>query len=163
MSSLTTAPQAELNSPANLSPQERLANTRKAIVRYMNKGESASQDDVGDAGDAFGDRARSIPDSNWGLVKQAFLSWWHHHPASMAVEIANPFLGLYARSHPVKLLGIAAGIGAAVVMLRPWRLLSLGGVALAILKSPDIAGAVSTLIARSSASRSNGGVKTSYD
>ena len=161
MSLPTPMTQTALNSRPGLSPQERLAITRKAIVRYMNKGEPAPEDD--DAGKAFGDRARSIPDSNWGLVKQAFQSWWHHHPASMAVEIANPFLGLYARTHPIKLLAIAAGVGAAAVMLRPWRLLSLGGVALAIVKSPDIAGAVSTLITRTSASRYNQGVSTSHD
>jgi hypothetical protein len=128
-----------------LSPQERLAITRKAIVRCMHKGQPPPEDD---AGKAFGNQPRSIPESNWGLVKQALRSWWYHHPASIAVEIADTFLGRYARSHPVKLVAIAAGVGAGMVLIKPWRLLSLGGVTLTVLKSPVIAGAVSTMIKR---------------
>lgn len=32
-----------------------------------------------------------------------------------------------AQAHPLKVAGIAAGVGAATVVLRPWRLMSLGG------------------------------------
>jgi hypothetical protein len=151
--SLTTPMYASASSPhQGLSPQERLAITRKAIVRHMHKGEQQGQDD---AGEMFGEPSRGIPESNWGLVKQAVRSWWHRHPASIAVEIAEPFLGQYARTHPAKLLAIAAGVGAAAVLFRPWRLLSLSKVSLAVVRSPDIAGAISTMIMRYRPGRPN--------
>jgi hypothetical protein len=52
----------------------------------------------------------------------------------------------YAKDQPVKLLGIAAATGAALVVLRPWRLISLTGVALALIKSTQVSGIVQSLI-----------------
>ncbi len=40
--------------------------------------------------------------------------------------ILKPVVASYAKTHQVKTLGIAAGIGAAIVVLKPWRLITLG-------------------------------------
>jgi hypothetical protein len=50
------------------------------------------------------------------------------------LDILKPVVASYAKSDPVKMLGIAAGLGAAIVVLKPWRLLTLGGL-LAVLKA----------------------------
>jgi hypothetical protein len=47
-------------------------------------------------------------------------------------------LAEYARQRPLKLVGIAAGLGALLVVTRPWRLVSLGGLAVAALKSSQV-------------------------
>lgn len=50
------------------------------------------------------------------------------------LDILKPVVVSYAKSDPIKTLGIAAGLGAAIVVLKPWRLLTLGGL-LAMLKA----------------------------
>ena len=136
---------------AQLSPQERLAISRRAIVRHMHKNdehvEQVSQEN--DAGKAFGEQSSALPSGNWNLFKQAVRSWWYHHPAKIVVEIANPLIGQYAKANPVKLLGVSAGIGAAVVFLKPWRLISVGGILLAAMKSADISGALMSMVSGS--------------
>jgi ElaB/YqjD/DUF883 family membrane-anchored ribosome-binding protein len=50
------------------------------------------------------------------------------------LHILQPVVASYAKSNPLKTLGIAAGVGAAVVIVKPWRLMSLGSL-LAVLKA----------------------------
>ncbi len=50
------------------------------------------------------------------------------------LHILQPVVASYAKSNPLKTLGIAAGVGAAVVILKPWRLITLGSL-LAVLKA----------------------------
>ncbi len=50
------------------------------------------------------------------------------------LHILQPVVASYAKSYPVKTLGIAAGLGAAIVVLKPWRLITLGSL-LALLKA----------------------------
>lgn len=50
------------------------------------------------------------------------------------LDILKPVVASYAKSAPIKTLGIAAGLGAAIIVFKPWRLISIGGL-LAVLKS----------------------------
>jgi hypothetical protein len=50
------------------------------------------------------------------------------------LHVLKPVVASYAKSNPVKTLGIAVGIGAAIVVLKPWRLITIGSL-LAVLKS----------------------------
>jgi hypothetical protein len=50
------------------------------------------------------------------------------------LDILKPVVASYVKSDPVKTLGIAAGLGAAIIVLKPWRLLTLGGL-IAVLKA----------------------------
>lgn len=127
------------------TPQERLASSRNAIVRHMTRDSQASEDprrhDFNEAG-----QSRSASDGTWGLVKHAMRVWWRHHPMNVAVDLAKPVIDKYAKEQPLKLLGIAAGIGAAAVVLRPWRLVSLGGVLLATLKSSELSSVLFSML-----------------
>ena len=49
-------------------------------------------------------------------------------------EVLKPLVQSYSKSNPVKTLGIAAGLGAALVVFKPWRLITLGSL-LAVLKA----------------------------
>jgi hypothetical protein len=64
--------------------------------------------------------------------------------------MARPLIGRYAEEKPLQLLGIAAVAGAAAVVLKPWRLVSLGSVLLATLKSSEISGALLSMLSRPS-------------
>jgi hypothetical protein len=60
----------------------------------------------------------------------------------MGVELAAPVLSKYGQEHPVQYLSIAAAAGAVLMIARPWRLVSVGGVLVALLKSPQLASVV---------------------
>ena len=81
-----------------------------------------------------------------GLLKRGLRTWWRHHPAHFAVSVAQPVLGRYARQNPFRLLAISAGVGAALVVLKPWRLVSMGGIALATLKSSEFSGLLMSVL-----------------
>ncbi|MES2509566.1 MAG: hypothetical protein V4625_06525 [Pseudomonadota bacterium] len=124
-----------------LTPQQRLTASRKAIVRYMNQDESPEHGDTGenvqpDGLEGYGDV--STGKGTWASIKHTARVWWQHHPAQLALNLAKPALGRYAEEKPLQLLGVAAGIGAAVVVLRPWRLMSVTGLLFAAIKASDM-------------------------
>lgn len=126
-----------------LTPQERLAISRKAIVRHMNRHRREIEDDLDDD---MGQADEAHPVSHEGAlskIKYAARVWWHRHPASAAAELARPFLNDYARVHPFKLLGAAAVAGAAIAVIRPWRMVSASALLVAAVKS---SGLTNTLI-----------------
>lgn len=49
------------------------------------------------------------------------------------LDILKPFAASYVSSNPVKTLAISAGVGAAMIVLKPWRLITLGSL-LTVLK-----------------------------
>ena len=130
-----------MNDNTALSPRQRLNNSRQAIVRQMGH-DTATAVEHGGSPDEIDASA-----STWSLVKQTALSWWQGHPASLALDFAQPRMQRFAQAQPVKLLAISAGLGAAAVFLRPWRLISLTGLAFAALKSSEVAGLASSLLA----------------
>ena len=132
------------------SPQERLAASRKAIVRHMTRDEKsiARSEERYEIGDESGQT--SIASGFWpSALARAVQTWWRHHPVSMAVDVAKPVVGRYAKGHPFKLLGVAAAAGAAIVLIRPWRLLSVGGILLAAVKSAAVPSVLMSLFSPS--------------
>lgn len=148
MQTMSNAPQ--------LSAQERLARSREAIVKHMNRNHPDHDGDrmayaAGEADDARSSRRRPF-----GIVMQAIRIWWHRHPASTAVELARPLLDDYAAAHPYKLLGAAAGVGAMAVLIRPWRMVSVGSLLLAAARSSGASGILLSLLTnRSEFSQNN--------
>ena len=131
-----------MNDNTALSPRERLDKSRQAIVRQMGHDHHATPVEQGGS-----DTEIDASASTWSLVKQTASSWWHGHPASLALDFAKPRMQRFAQEQPVKLLAISAGMGAAAVLLRPWRLISLTGLVLAALKSSEVTGLASSLLA----------------
>ena len=80
------------------------------------------------------------------LGRSILQRWWRRHPAHAAGQLARPVLEHYARKQPAKLMAIAAATGAALVLVRPWRLLSVTAVLAAVLKTSDVADVVNTLM-----------------
>ena len=64
--------------------------------------------------------------------------WWRHHPAHAALEVADSMLAHVARRKPWQMVAVAAGVGALVMVVRPWRLVSVTGLAFAALKMTDV-------------------------
>lgn len=143
--------------PPNATPDNpvlRLAQSRHALVRHMN-GEPAQSGtdprrDAGAPANAADGAGDPDGDTFFSTVSHALSVWWRHHPYNAAVDLARPVVQGYARQHPVKLLGIAAAAGAAVVIIKPWRLVSIGGLLLATVKSSGLSSVVMSLVSRRS-------------
>jgi hypothetical protein len=79
------------------------------------------------------------PGGGWfGHLSHAVRTWWRYHPAHMAVDLAAPLARSYARRKPWQLVGISFATGAALTFARPWRLISLTTLAVAVLKSSQL-------------------------
>ena len=153
---------------SGLTPQQRLLASRRAIVQHMGcqsrvahhagpRGEGPRDTDEGGVEDfdrsnsasrgsgSAGPASESHGAGLWRSLRRTASVWWRSHPAHLATDIAQPLIGAYARTHPLKLLAVAAGLGAAVVVARPWRLLSVSGVLVAALRSTPVLHLVSSI------------------
>lgn len=142
-----------------LTPRQRLALSRQAMVRQLNGGylpEELGPDLVDDdaqhvampqgaaAPRAARNASRGFP---WGSVaRNVAQRWWQRHPANAVGQLAKPLLAQYAREQPVKLMAVAATAGAVMVVLRPWRLLSATALAALLFKSSDVADVIDQLM-----------------
>ena len=131
---------------ADISPQERLVITRKAIVRHMNRHHPEIEELVGGNIPADSGEARPSLHGRLAQAKYAARIWWKRHPASAVAELASPFLRDYARAHPYKLLGISAFAGAIFVAIRPWRMMSLSALLIAAVKSAGLTNTLLTML-----------------
>ncbi len=147
-----------MNSLTSPTPQERLASSRKAIVRHMSRDAHShdGQDDAAGAGHDEEGGDGNFDGGTWSILKHALGAWWHHHPVSVAFGLAKPTLKHYAEEKPLQLLGIAAAAGAAAVVLRPWRLVSIGSLLIATLKSSELSGALLAMLSSASPSSDPG-------
>ena len=144
-----------------MTPAEKLNRSRLAIVEYLEgrehkrhrtsspRAESGSAENpTAGAGGPEPGRAASAPRrfssrGGWvGGISGAAQTWWRHHPAQMALELATPTLQSTLRTRPFLVLGISAGVGALLVVTRPWRLISLTTLVVAIVKSSQLSGVV---------------------
>lgn len=129
------------------TPQERLAISRKAIVRHMQRHDGPEQFHDGERHELDGPPGSlNSGGGKWGAFKRGARAWWHHHPANVALDFAKPVVGEYARNHPFRVLGISASVGAAFVFFKPWRLMSVSGILLAAMKPSDITGFVLSML-----------------
>jgi hypothetical protein len=143
--------------PIELTPQERLAISRKAIVRHMNRHHPDANERLEkDINGARGNDTEAVPSERNMLskLKYAARMWWHRHPASSAVELASPLLREYASAHPFKLIGISAATGASLVIARPWRMMSASALLVAAVKSSGLSNTLFTML--SSFTRTSG-------
>lgn len=123
-----------------MTPQERLSVSRRAILQCMTRSGRGGGDPLqGDATDGSGEASGPIRPGSlgrlWRALRRTTAIWWRSHPAHLAAQVAQPALGQYARAHPLTLLGVAAALGAVVVLAKPWRLIPLTGLLMATFKS----------------------------
>lgn len=136
---------------------DKLAQTRLAIIahlqgrerrhehrgaeRYEDPQQGAQHEGQGEPPRARGS-GRRTPSGWLHHAQHVARSWWRHHPASMGLELVTPALSSYAARKPVQYLGIAAAVGAVVMVVRPWRLISVTGLVVALVKSSQLSGMV---------------------
>lgn len=135
----------------------RLARSRQALAQRLIKPEksgerarreAAREEQEPGPGSPYREAAeQAAPGSGWWpTLRHAARVWWRYHPARAAADLAQPALQVYARAHPVRLIGIAAVAGAAIVIARPWRLVSLTGLLVAALRPTELSAVVLSLL-----------------
>lgn len=82
----------------------------------------------------------------WRTLRRTARAWWSSHPAHLAVEVGEPMLSKYAAANPIKLLAVSALLGGAVVLAKPWRLISVTGLLIAALRSTQVSGLMASLL-----------------
>ena len=141
------------------TPLARLVASRKALVRQMARAAGHPDTHLSNGSDEL-DKATVDTHLNtelsgtWQILVQAVKAWWQHHPAHLAVDIGRPFLNKFAQNKPMQLLGMAAGVGAAVVLIKPWRLVSISGLAVAAFKSTNLSSTLLSMLPRAVSRRS---------
>ena len=149
----STAPAAPL--PALLSPKERLQRSRQALLEQMTGGNPPvpviRANDAIPGADGSGVTWPQLPQppregSPFSAMSTAAQAWWKHHPAHAVLSLATPLMHNYAARQPWMLLGVAAAAGAAVVLFKPWRLISFGGVLVALIKSTTAPGVLVSML-----------------
>lgn len=121
--------------PEALTPIERLERSRERLRKsWVGKRRAPRRDpqrpssetrpnDAGAAAPEAGD------DSTLDVLVSMLTRWWERHPlrqvSDIAAEVAAPaarsILGSLAERHPLRLVALAAGAGALLVAVRPWR------------------------------------------
>jgi hypothetical protein len=125
---------------------DKLARSRQAILEHVARRQRRHdpreeiEGQAFRADDDFGTPREPPPaKGGWlGHVGHAVRTWWRYHPAHMAVDLAAPLMHEYARRKPVQLLALSVAAGAALTFARPWRLISLTTLLVAVLKSSQL-------------------------
>lgn len=139
--------------PARLTAKQRLERSREALNAALNRDDPAHEhDDLGaewgqSALDPHVTRPGGRPRSGWWPVARSLAaSWWHRHPLNAVSHMARPVVEAYAQRTPGRLLGVAALTGAALVVVRPWRLISAGALLAAVLRPSEISAFAMTMM-----------------
>jgi len=131
---------------------DRLDRSRLALIEHVHRKErkpaqaraqgARGEHEDGEQWEAAEAAAASGGGGWFSRIGRAAKSYWRHHPARMGVQMATPVLSQFARRKPVAYVGVAAVAGALLMVARPWRLVSVTGVLVALAKSPQLAGVV---------------------
>jgi hypothetical protein len=141
--------------------RERLEQTRRELLRHMSHDRAAhaegmdsphphpagQEQDMDQPDEPF----MHAPDEDglgslWRKLQHTASAWWHSHPAHLALEVAEPLFDKYARAHPTKVLTMAAATGAALVLIKPWRLISVTGLLVAAARSTQVSALAAALL-----------------
>lgn len=119
--------------PGELTPIERLERSRARLRKtWVGKRRPPRRDPQRSAETRPNDTDTS-PDageeSTLDVLTSMLTRWWERHPlrqvSDIAAEVAAPaarsILGSLAERHPLRLVALAAGVGALLVAVRPWR------------------------------------------
>jgi hypothetical protein len=126
-----------------LTPQQRLAMSRRALVDRFDGQRPRPATAAPAPRRHSSERYERFA---WSSVGRSLVRrWWRRHPANAIGQLALPLLERYAREEPAKLVAASAATGALLVLVRPWRLLSVSAVLAALLKTSDVADLITAL------------------
>lgn len=136
---------------AMINQQPTIENTRRELLNFL--AQQHEQEDRAEATAAERKHARRKAASdtsdgfNWSsLVEAGLSSWWHDHPARAGAMLVKSATEDYARQKPLQVVTVAAIAGAAIVLLKPWRLVSVTALALTLFRSSNFTGMATSML-----------------
>jgi hypothetical protein len=127
-----------------------LTQTRRELLNYLaqaERTESEASDRKQPRLSAPMNAASGAPGFEWSsLIEAGLSSWWHDHPARAGASLLKSATEEYARKKPVQVVTIAAVAGAAVVLLKPWRLVSASALMLSLFRSSNFTGMATSML-----------------
>lgn len=95
-----------------------------------------------------GQANNNVNSIDWmGLVKAGATTWWRDHPLHMGSTILAPVVTDYVKRKPVATLAAAAVAGAALVLIRPWRIASVTALGMSLVRSANLPVMAASLVA----------------
>jgi hypothetical protein len=125
--------------------------SRRALAEFFKRGgddDRISSDSRGQTqhdGGAY-PSADAALDGWVGLASAGISAWWDNHPLKVGTTIFAKSAEEFARQRPMQAIAIAAGTGAALVLFRPWRLISATALVATVLKSSNLAGVAVSML-----------------
>jgi ElaB/YqjD/DUF883 family membrane-anchored ribosome-binding protein len=146
------------SSRSNSTPSERaldVERTRRELVSYLEHRDEERMRAADESRQAHQEtpNAEDSQGIDWaGFAQSTAKSWWTEHPARTAASLAQSAAESYTRRKPFAALAIAAGVGAGLVIARPWRLVSASALVLGLVRSSNLTGMASSIFATASES-----------
>lgn len=124
-----------------LTPKQKLALSRAELLDAMGYVDIAPGDTA--APHLVSTRAPRADAPPYPTSRRGVLArWWSRHPLNSAVDLGRPFLEDMARRQPGKLVACGAGAGALLMVIKPWKLLSLATLLSLAFRTSDLTGLI---------------------
>jgi hypothetical protein len=126
-----------------LTPKQKLALSRAELLAAMGYHEAVPNDAAAQRAGASPLPRNGVPPRPAKRRSRGVLArWWSRHPLHSAVDLGRPFLEDMALRQPGKLMAYGAGTGALLMVIKPWKLLSLATLLSLALRSSNLSGLV---------------------
>lgn len=127
-----------------LTPQQKLALSRAELLEAMGYHEPTPSFGEGTppGGAALPPQA-GLPSRSAPRRRRSVLArWWSRHPFHSVAELGRPFLEDMAQKQPGKLMAYGAGTGALLMIIKPWKLLSVATLLSLALRTSNLSGLI---------------------
>jgi len=125
-----------------LTPKQKLALSRAELLEAMGYHDMAPSDAAApqlvSTREPHGGTPTPRPTTRRGVLAR----WWSRHPLNSAVDLGRPFLEDMAQRQPGRLMAYGAGTGALLMVIKPWKLLSLATVLSLAFRTSDLTGLI---------------------
>ncbi len=133
--------------PGAVNMQPNIEHTRRELLNFMLQQRRSESVPLGRGQPRSGPKDEAQPGFNWSsLVEAGLSSWWHDHPARAGALLIRSATEEYARKKPLQVVTIAAIAGAAIVLFKPWRLLSTSTLMLSLFRSSNFTGMATSVL-----------------
>ena len=134
-----------------IKDQPNIEDTRRELLNFFAR-QNAPEERVAATADLNKSFRRKTPSHapdgfSWSsLVEAALSSWWRDHPARAGAMLVRSATEDYTRQKPMQVVAVAAIAGAAFVLFKPWRMVSLSALALTLFRSSNFTGIATSVL-----------------
>ncbi len=125
-----------------LTPKQKLALSRAELLEAMGYHDIAPSDAVAPQLVSTREVSGGVPPPRPTTRRGVLARWWSRHPLNSAVDLGRPFLEHMAERQPGRLMAYGAGTGALLMVIKPWKLLSLATVLSLAFRTSDLTGLI---------------------